>query len=207
MLSSLASGILLGLSCGLAPGPLLALVLAHSLRHGAREGCKIALSPLLTDIPIVLASWLLASRLAELHLLFGILAMGGGGFVLFLAWDTVRAGSPDPKLAGEVPNSWLKGAVTNLLNPHPWLFWITVGAPVLAQALARSRAAALVFLAGFYLLLIGSKIALAMLAARSRSWLTARPYRITMQALGVLLAVFALLLIREGLRKILAYQL
>jgi threonine/homoserine/homoserine lactone efflux protein len=206
MLSSLASGLLLGLSCGLAPGPLLALVLAHSLRHGAREGCKIALSPLLTDVPIVLASWLLAARLAELRSLFGVLAICGGGFVLFLAWDTVRVGSPDPNLSGEVPNSWFKGVVTNLLNPHPWLFWITVGAPVLAQALARSRAAALAFLAGFYLLLIGSKIGVAVLAARSRAWLTSRPYRITMQALGILLAVFALLLIRDGLRKMLAYQ-
>jgi hypothetical protein len=34
MITALASGAFLGLSCGLAPGPLLALVLAQTLRHG-----------------------------------------------------------------------------------------------------------------------------------------------------------------------------
>jgi hypothetical protein len=42
MITALASGAFLGVSCGLAPGPLL----AQTLRHGPREGCKIALTPL-----------------------------------------------------------------------------------------------------------------------------------------------------------------
>jgi len=38
------------------PRPLLALVLAQTLRHGAREGCKIALTPLVTDAPIIIVA-------------------------------------------------------------------------------------------------------------------------------------------------------
>ena len=60
MLTALASGILLGLSAGLAPGPMLALVLAQTLRHGTREGCKVALTPLVTDPPIILVTLVLA---------------------------------------------------------------------------------------------------------------------------------------------------
>ena len=86
----------------------------------------------------------------------------------------------------------------NLLNPHPWLFWLTVGAATLANAVAQSWLAAVTFLCGFYLLLVGSKVLVVLLAARSRELLAGRPYRVAMRALAVLLAFFAFLLCREG---------
>jgi hypothetical protein len=61
MITALASGAFLGLSCGLAPGPLLALLLAQTLRHGPREGCKIALTPLVTTAPIIVVALALAA--------------------------------------------------------------------------------------------------------------------------------------------------
>lgn len=88
MMTALASGVLLGLFCGLAPGPLLALVLAQTLRHGAREGCKIALTPLITDAPIIVLALGLAAKLAQLRPLLGIVSIAGGAFVLYLAWDS-----------------------------------------------------------------------------------------------------------------------
>jgi threonine/homoserine/homoserine lactone efflux protein len=62
MITAFASGVLLGLSAGLSPGPMLALVLAQTLRRGPREGCKIALTPLVTDPPIILVTLALASN-------------------------------------------------------------------------------------------------------------------------------------------------
>ena len=87
---ALATGVLLGLSAGLAPGPLLALVLAQSLRHGAREGCKVAVTPLLTDAPIILLALIIAAKLAALRPLLGVVSIAGGAFVLYLAWDCFR---------------------------------------------------------------------------------------------------------------------
>jgi threonine/homoserine/homoserine lactone efflux protein len=142
MLTALVTGLVLGLSAGLAPGPLLALVLAQTLRHGAREGCKIALSPLVTDAPIIGLTLALAAQLAELRALLGIVSIAGGAFVLYLAWETGRPARLDAAHAADPPRSWFKGIVTNLLNPHPWLFWLTVGAAMLAQALAQSWQAA-----------------------------------------------------------------
>jgi threonine/homoserine/homoserine lactone efflux protein len=198
MMTALASGVLLGLACGLAPGPLLALVLAQTLRHGAREGCKIALTPLVTDAPIIALALVLAAKLAHLDLLLGVVSIAGGAFVLYLAWDSfgpVRVGA---EAADERPRSWLKGILTNLLNPHPWIFWLTVGAATLAKAIAQSWPAAAAFLCGFYLLLVGSKVLVVLLAARSRDLLAGRPYRVVMRVLAVLLVFFALLLFREG---------
>jgi threonine/homoserine/homoserine lactone efflux protein len=202
MTAALASGLLLGLSCGLAPGPLLALVLAQALRHGAREGCKVALTPLVTDAPIIAVALVLARKAAEFRLLIGLVSIAGGVFVLYLAWGNLRPAILDPPASAERPRSWMKGILTNLLSPHPWLFWLTAGAAILAKALAQSWLAAAVFLCGFYLLLVGSKVATALLAARSRHWLAGRPYRIVMRLLGGLLAFFALLLFREGFRHL-----
>ncbi len=47
-------GILLGLSAGVAPGPLLTLVVSETLSGGVGAGVRVALSPLLSDLPIIL---------------------------------------------------------------------------------------------------------------------------------------------------------
>jgi len=194
MITAFASGAFLGLSCGLAPGPLLALLLAQTLRHGPREGCKIALTPLVTDAPIIIVALVVAAKLAELRPLLGIVSLAGGAFVLYLAWDSLRPARVDPEAPAEPPRSWFKGILTNLLSPHPWLFWLTVGAAILAKAIAQSWLVAVAFLFGFYLLLVGSKVMVALLAGR--------PYRVAMRVLAVMLALFALLLFREGLKHL-----
>ncbi len=202
MLMALASGVLLGFSAGLAPGPMLALVLAQTLRHGSREGCKIALTPLVTDPPIILLTLAVATKLAEVRSLLGIVSIAGAVFVLYLAWESFRPVLHQTGAGAERPRSMLKGIVTNLLNPHPWLFWLTVGAAILAKTVAQGWAVAAAFLFGFYLLLVGSKVTVALLAGRSRNLLAGLGYRVAMRVLGILLALFAVLLIREGLKHL-----
>ena len=198
MITALAAGAFLGLSCGISPGPLLALVLAQTLRHGPREGCKIAFTPLLTDAPIIAVALAAAAQLAQLQWWLGIVSIAGGIFLLYLAWDSLQPASRSADAPAQRPQSWLKGFLTNLLSPHPWLFWLTVGAASLARMIAVNGRSAAAFLFGFYLLLVGSKVAIALLAGRSRDLLAGRPYRMAMRILAVLLALFALLLFREG---------
>jgi threonine/homoserine/homoserine lactone efflux protein len=204
ILTALGTGVLLGLSAGLAPGPMLALVLTQTLRHRSREGCKIALTPLVTDAPIILVALALAAKLSELRPLLGIVSIAGGAFLLYLAWESFGPVGRDAAASAERPGSWFKGIVTNLLNPHPWVFWLTVGAAILARALAQSWLVAVTFLVGFYLLLVGSKVMVDLLAGRYRDLLAGRTYRVAMRVLAMMLALFALLLFREGLRHLTA---
>ena len=151
-----------------------------------------------TDAPIIALAMALAAKLAQLHPLLGIVSIAGGAFVLYLAWDGFRPVRVAAEAPAEHARSWFKGILTNLLNPHPWLFWLTVGAATLARAMSQGWLAAAAFLCGFYLLLVGSKVLVVLLAARSRDLLAGRPYRVVMGVLAVLLAFFALLLFREG---------
>lgn len=201
MLTAIASGILLGFSCGLAPGPLMTLVLTQSLQHGWREGCKIAIAPFITDAPIIMAAFALASRAAELEKVMGVISIAGGLFVFYLAADTIRPARVEVDGTEAKPKSWLKGVLANLLSPNPWLFWMTVGAATLASAISESWWAAGAFLGAFYLFLVGIKLLVALVAGRSRDFLKGRAYRLIMLALGLMLAVFAVLLVVDGVQR------
>ena len=201
MLEYLATGVVLGLAAGFAPGPLLALVLAQSIRFGTREGLRVAAAPLITDVPIVILATALVVAAAETAGgLLGAISLAGAAFVTYLGIESLRATGVQAGRPDEAPRSWARGALVNALSPHPYIFWVTVGAPVLIRAWADGPLAAAAFLAGFYACLVGAKMLVALIAGRSGGRLRGRGYRTVMVSLGVLLLFFALRLAAEGLR-------
>lgn len=200
VLAALLSGMVFGLSAGLAPGPLLTLVIAQTLRHNVGEGIRAALAPLVSDAPIILLAYLVLSRLASLDAVMGSIALVGGGYVLFLAYETIMTAPLPLDAAGGQPRSIVKGVLVNLFNPHPYLFWGTVGVPLMLKWQQLHPAAAWVFLAAFYGLLVGAKIAVAVIVGRLKSVLRGTWYLTVMRLLGILLAVFALLLLWDAVR-------
>ena len=199
MLSALAAGTLFGLSAGFVPGPLLTLVLTQTLRHGVREGVKVATAPLITDLPIILASLFVLARLSDFGLLLGLISLTGSGYVLYLAWEAFRTGPVTLEDSPDQARSVRKGAILNAMNPHPYIFWATVGGPFVLRSAQEGLPAPLLFLLGFYLCLVGSKVLLAVLVGKSRAFLTGRGYIRTMRILGCLLGLFAVLLLRDAL--------
>ena len=143
MIAALLLGISYGFAAGISPGPLLALVITQTLKRGWRAGNLIALAPLLSDLPIVLLAVVLISRLP--HSAFGWLGIIGGLFVIYLGIETIngvwkqRNAKQEEIQASsdEQGNSTsallLRAAATNALNPHPYLFWGTVGAQLLIR--------------------------------------------------------------------------
>jgi threonine/homoserine/homoserine lactone efflux protein len=199
MIEALGLGLLLGVSAGMSPGPLLALVLSQTLRFGAGAGIRVALAPLITDLPIVVGAVLLVGAAPTTGWLPAVIALAGAAFVAYLAWDTWRTEMAEDGLVAAAPHSWTRGVIVNFLSPHPYLFWLAVGAPTLLSAVARDGAAGGAgFLVGFYGGLVGSKVIVALATSRARGFVSGRGYRIVMRALGVLLAVFALGLLREA---------
>jgi len=200
IMDTLAIGIVLGLSAGLTPGPLLALVISQTLRHNVKEGLKVALAPLITDLPIILVTLYAFMQLAHFKMVLGIISFIGGLFILYLSYESLQTKPLEIGLEPTAPKSLRKGALVNALSPHPYLFWCSVGAPTMVKAQQQSSLGAMAFLAGFYLFLVGAKVATALVVSRSRTFLAGKTYLFTMRILGVLLFVFAMLLFRDGLR-------
>jgi len=200
-LSYLLLGLTLGLSAGIAPGPLLTLVITASLRRGLAGGLPVALAPLLTDAPIIALSLLLLDRLPSWAMT--AVTLVGGLLVIYLGIDALRAARraevPGPTVAGGGQGRELwKGALVNLLNPHPYLFWATVGGPTLLAGWRESPLYGVAFLVGFYALLVGSKVIIAWLVARQNQALSPRTYRIVLTVLGLAMMALGVLLVREA---------
>jgi threonine/homoserine/homoserine lactone efflux protein len=196
------TGSVLGLSGGMSPGPLTALVISQTLRFGVKEGVVVAFAPILTDGPIVLISGFMVSGFAHLDSVLGGLSLIGAVFLLYLAKETFQA---SPLAVAELDSgealSLRKSILTNLLNPHPYVFWFLVGGPVVAQALEGESGGLFGFIFGFFVCLVGSKVALALITERFRGVLQSRGYLMVMKLLGVALAVFALGFVVEGLTR------
>lgn len=199
MSTSLASGLMLGLAAGVAPGPLLALVVSQTVRFGTVEGLKVAAAPLITDLPIVLAAIFLISRLAAYGPVLGMISVAGGAYVCFLAWESFRSGSVELPPEAANPRSWRRGTLVNFFNPHPYLFWMTVGGPLFLKAWQENPLSSGLFIFGFYGTLVGAKLAVAMAAGRFRGFLSGPVYRALIRVLGLFLAGFGTLLLWDGI--------
>jgi len=199
----LMTGAVLGLSGGVSPGPLTALVISQTLRFGVREGMLVALAPILTDGPLVLLSGLAVASVAHLDTALGVLSLVGAAFLLWLARDSFLASPLD--LNDQVPDdahSLRKSIFTNLLNPHPYVFWLLVGGPMVARAFDQGFAAVMAFVAGFFFCLVGAKLALALITERFRYLLESRGYLWVMRGLGVALGLFACGFVLDGLKRL-----
>ena len=198
LIGALIFGIGLGLSAGLAPGPLTALVISETLRGGLGAGLRIACAPLLTDAPIIVVAVLSLGTLAGVTTLLGFIGMAGGVYLIYLAAETVRIERLDVDEQAPAGDALRRGVVVNLLNPHPYVFWFTVGAPYVIKAAPEGLAGPAGFLVGFYVMLVGSKAALAWIAARYATLLGGRAYGMIMRLLALALAVFGVLLLHGG---------
>ena len=207
MMEFLITGILLGMAAGMAPGPLLALVVSETLTGGFKSGAAVAFAPLITDAPIVLLCLGVTAGVSSFAPALGGISLAGAVFVFYLGIDLFRHSTPlavSETETAESPTSYRKtlgkGLLANALSPHPWLFWMTVGGPLIVRAFDQKARYSVGFLAGFYGLLVGSKIFFAALVARSRSFLTGRVHGVILKILGVFLCGLGILLLRESLR-------
>jgi threonine/homoserine/homoserine lactone efflux protein len=200
MLNFLTVGTLLGLSAGFAPGPLLTLVISETLQHDVKSGIKVALAPIITDLPIIVLTLIVLAKLSNFHTILGIISLTGGFFVLFIGWQGLRTKDLAINLNETKPTSLAKGILANALNPHPYLFWFSVGAPTTIKALHQNSLAPAAFIGSFYVCLVGSKLLLAVLAGKSKNFLRGNVYIYTMRCLGLVLCVLAVVLFRDGFK-------
>jgi threonine/homoserine/homoserine lactone efflux protein len=179
----------------------MAFLVTQTLRFGAREGLRVAVAPVLTDAPVVALTLAGLSRLAGTGPALASISAAGGLYLAWLGVSSILAPEAPESGAGASPRSLRTAFAINLLNPHVYLFWITAGGPMVLQAARSDLSSAAGFIAGFYLLLCGSKVVLAILVNRSRGFLRGAAYRWTLRALGGALVFFGAWLLWEGLRR------
>lgn len=208
--SYLLQGLALGFGSGLSPGPFLALVIAASLRGGFRNGSVVALSPLVTDLPIILACITVLSRIPARGV--AVLSLAGAavlGWYAYEAFRDARTVSLQELRTGSAAvqparHALRQGVIANFLNPSPWMFWITIGGPLVTRSWSSGPLATAAFVVPFYTLLIGSKVAIAAAVGAGRSRLSDVGYRRLLSGAGLLLVGLAVTLLRSGIATLVA---
>lgn len=198
----LLSGILFGLSAGISPGPLLTLVISETVRHNLKEGIKIAFAPILTDLPIILVTIFVISKLANFYKIIGGISIFGGIYLFYLAYECFITKQIDMNVNPVKPNSIKKGIIANFLNPSPYLFWFTIGAPTTIKAYNINVTASILFIASFYVFIIGTKVVVALIVEKSRTFLKSNYYIYIMKFLGFVLALYGLIFLKDGIMSV-----
>ena len=195
----LAMGSFLGLAAGMSPGPLLAVTISETLQHGKWEGIKVAISPLVTDLPIILAVLFVLSHLTNSDFFIGIIAFFGASYLIYSGIESLKIKTDSVELNVEKKNALKKGVIVNFGNPHPYVFWLSIGGPIIYKSFSTHVWATILFIASFYIFLVGSKVVVALIVEKSKYFINSKYYFTIIRILGIAQIVFGLTFIKVGL--------
>lgn len=162
----------IGFSVASIPGPTIILITTETLRKGPKAGLATMTAPVLMDALLMLPLGLLlrASLFSGSGRLF--LGLLGAALLFWLGFQSIQAGAHKFRVSGyrfrelKTPNSklqtpavdnkefpsFLKGVLTHLTSPYPYLYWGTVGSSFIRQGFESGGAwAAAKFPIGFWL--------------------------------------------------------
>jgi len=181
--------IAMGFAVASLPGPILVLITTETLRKGPRAGVLTMTAPLIIDAIVMLPLALLLQ--ASLVTGQGVKGLGLVGACLlgWLGFQSMRVNTgvlnPGSNYAagwswgrGELP-SFLKGVLTHLTNPYPYIYWATIGVIFIRQGFEKHGIpGALLFPIGFWLGAGTLNLLVVYLAGRGRRMLPPRlePY-------------------------------
>lgn len=195
----LLPGSLLGIIAALSPGPLMALIVSESIRGGLRSGARVAMAPLVTDIPFIIVAIVIARGIESSPTLLGITSLIGAAFLTYLAFQNMKIRKSDFELSEGEGRSLTKGIVVNLCNPHMYLYWFSVATPVFARG---NTYGSTLFAAG----LLGCSVLMMLLIAGGVARVRMKVFRyahLVLRILGASLLYFAFVLLRDGVTFIL----
>jgi homoserine/homoserine lactone efflux protein len=173
-----SASFLIGFAVASIPGPTGILIATETLRHGARAGFLTMIAPLLLDIFVMLplGLFLQASLVAGSGAI--VLGLAGAAFLFWLGVQSIRAGvahvqtirtTGAPRAQKSEPPPFVKGFVTHVASPYPYVFWSTVGGSFVLQGYAHGGiAGAALFPAGFWTGTTSFTVLLIYLVARGK---------------------------------------
>jgi threonine/homoserine/homoserine lactone efflux protein len=129
----------------------------------------------------------------------GVISLLGACFLIYLGLSNLRANVKESRDHLGKDNALLRGITTNLLNPNSYMFWLTIGGPRILESAQVHISATILFILGFYTMLVGSKTAVAIVVDKSKTLVKSKYYAYIIRALGIVLIVFALTLVRDAL--------
>ena len=187
------AGTTLGIVEGIKPGPLLTMVIRETLSGGLRAGLWTAAAPIFTDGPLVIFSLFAAAWIATNPLALLVITLAGAIFLAQMGYECF--GLEPPNMDEDAPpptGSFLRGIITNLLNPNVYVFWFLIGGPLMASAADEEILAPIAYAITFLVTIMLTKAAIAYAIHRASGNISATVYRRLLAICGIVMIGFSL---------------
>ena len=187
------AGATLGIVEGIKPGPLLTMVIRETLSGGLRAGLWTAAAPIFTDGPLVIFSLFAAAWIATNPSALLVITLAGAIFLAQMGYECF--GLEPPNMDEDAPpptGSFLRGIITNLLNPNVYVFWFLIGGPLMASAADEEILAPIAYAITFLVTIMLTKAAIAYAIHRASGNISAIVYRRLLAICGLVMIGFAL---------------
>jgi threonine/homoserine/homoserine lactone efflux protein len=190
---------LIGFTGAMMPGPLLTVAITETVRRGRRAAIMLIVGHALLEIVFIAAFFVGLRQVLGNGPVRVAVSLAGGLFLLWMGYGACRdaldkATTIDLTASGDRPlyGPIVDGVVTSLSNPYWTLWWVTIGASLVLQALRIGPLGLVAFYIGheaadltWYGLVIAA-------VGRGRRFITAGSYRAILGVLGSAVAALGL---------------
>ena len=196
-IKNIITGFIFGVSAGLSPGPLMALLISETLQGHRKNGILVSISPIITDIPILLISLFILDKISEVKHLISIIYFLGALILFYFGYKNLKI--KHFQLYTDLTGSLKKGVLLNILNPYTYLFWFFIGAPYVREA---GFIGGILFTVFFFIGITGSMMIIAVFTEKLKKFIESRYYIYLLRFIGVLFIALGIMLFKDGLSKI-----
>ena len=208
IMGMLAYGMFIGVALAAPIGPINIEIITRGIQYGFRNGWYVGLGALTADTiyAAIIVSGL--APIADSPTLRVPLFLAGAAMLGWVGANSIRAAlNPSPERASaEVPRghrSFVTGFLIAALNPMGIVYWLSVGAALVAEAVDRvGTVGAPVLIGGVFLGLLVWVTSLSIVAQVSRRFVTGNGMRWVTGISGVIVIGFALWFLVQGIRSI-----
>jgi len=195
----LVSTFIITLSGAMMPGPLLTVSISETVRRGRRHALLLIAGHALAELVPVAAFVLGISALLSQDRVIRIIGLAGGAFLLFMGFSILRAVllkhiSLDLEDTGVALRygAVAQGALVSFANPYFTLWWMTIGAALIADALKLGVAGLIVFYVAHELSDLAWYAAVTSVVSGGRRFISDKVYRGVLGICGAFLVFLAL---------------
>ena len=191
------AAITFGVAGGLKPGPLGIYIIHQTMSKGTYHGFVSSLAPILAEGPIILLALLLTLQLNDLTWFISLISIFGAVYLANIAYKIFKAPNsinPCGKKGGS--SSFFTAVKINLLNPSPYIFWLTIGSSYLVMG---SESDALIFIICAISSLCITKFGVAIAIKKLGDNFNPKVYSVVLKSLSLPLVIFSIQLLYSGL--------
>lgn len=190
---------IIGFTGAMMPGPLLTVAVSETVRRGKLQAMLLIVGHALIELALIVAFVLGISALLARQTVIQTIGLLGGAFLLWMSYSILRGViRKDVSLdlrdtGGPLPFGAVgQGIVVSLSNPYWTLWWATIGAKLIADALAVGTVGLIAFYVAHELSDFTWYGAVALAVAGGRRFISDAVYRTILGVCGAFLLFLAL---------------